>query len=1409
MPAWKWKKRPQFQHSVQRRNSGRFFQPRLEILEERAVPAANVWVAGAASDHNWNTGSNWSLGHAPIAGEIATFGQVGSLGNAQDCTINTGANRCDGLSITQFYSGTITAAANLGLVSPIGYSQSGGTFNLGSFTIHDAGTWNRSAPFSGTFNADTGTVDFNLPAGGTTSVQTEVNAGTPFFNVTHSGSATLQLNENLTLNGSLLNSSGTLNANNKNITLAGNWTDSASITNLATVTFNGTGTENVVAKSSFNTLMINVGSGNIVKLLTVPITVSADFSNSSGTFDANHLDITVGGNWTNADTLMNTNNVTFNAATGVVTLDNGASTLLNVIHSGAGTLQLLNNPLMISGTLSDSAGSFDTFGLDLTVTGLTTITGSTSTITDSGGGGNLTLDGGLSMTGGKLSTELGTAVLGAGAPVTAISDANISATITGSLDLGSTIHTFTVNHGPQSTDLTVAATVNGTGGGITKAASSGVMALTMTNSYTGGTMINGGNLIVSANGALGTGAGLTTVASGGTLTFSGGVNYTTSEPVSLKGGTIASDTGNSILDSFSGPINIGQGGSFIRGGAGSTLNLTSTTITMQGFILNVAGAGDVTIDDFLSGTTAAALSKSEAGTLTLNAANSYGGVSVGTSITGGTLAVGNDNAIGTGPLTMGDGTTLLAAGGAHSLANAITLSGAVTIGGTNSLALNGLVSGATGSLTQTDTATLLLGDANTYAGGTTVNAGSLALVTDTSTGSGSLTFNNVVNVLGIGLARTLANSVSLGANATLTVAGTQDFTFNGVISGASGALASTDPGVLTLNGVNTFGGGVTINQGTLSVGNDSALGTGTLILTDMRMIQSVGSAHTIANNASFVDRAIITGSNNLTLTGVITSSGANQQLTKVGSGAATLTGNNATYSASIFVNAGALYVNGQQPNTPVTVNSGATFGGSGRVGDVMINGSILKAGTATSAGALTTGKVQFNTGSTFVVPMNGPAAGSGYGQLNVIGTVTLGTTNVTLSLPGVFVPRPGDTLTIINNDQTDAISGNFNGIPDGANVVINGVTTTIHYAGGTGNDVTLTVPPAKASIVGRFGAAGQWWMAASNGSSFTNSLWATWNPNVTWVDVQTGDFNNDGHADIIGRVLQTGQWYVGISNGSDGFTSTLWSTWNPNVTWVDVHVGDFNDDGKADIVGRVLQTGQWYVGISNGSTFTTTLWATWNPNVTWVDVNVADFTGDGKTDITGRFLQGGSWWTGVSSGSDFSTNMWATWNPNVTWVDVKVGDFNGDGKADITGRVLQSGDWWTGLSTGSSFNTSFWDHWSTAVTWVDVKVGDFNGDGMTDIIGRYLQTGQWWVGLSSRTSFTTTLWATWNPNVTWADIQVGDFSGDGKDDIAGRWLQAGQWYTGVSNGSTQFTTTLWDTWSPAANWADVQHGRYL
>jgi len=304
---------------------------------------------------------------------------------------------------------------------------------------------------------------------------------------------------------------------------------------------------------------------------------------------------------------------------------------------------------------------------------------------------------------------------------------------------------------------------------------------------------------------------------------------------------------------------------------------------------------------------------------------------------------------------------------------------------------------------------------------------------------------------------------------------------------------------------------------------------------------------------------------------------------------------------------------------------------------------------------------------------------------------------------------------------------------------------------------------------------------------------------------------------IVGRALQTGDWWVGLGTGN-GFTSHLWGTWSTGVTWVDVRTGDFNGDGHTDIIGRALETGDWWVGISNGANgFTPAKWTTWSTGVTWVDVQVADLNGDGMADLVGRAAETGQWWAAISNGNSFSNSLWATWSTAATWVDVKVGDFNGatnpvTGKRmmDLTARYLQGGAWWTAISTGNSFVTTQWGQWSTGATWVDVLVGDFNGDGRDDLTARYQEGGAWWTAVSNGARFVTSPapWAIWSTGATWVDVSVGDFNGDGKADIIGRALEYGQWYVGLSNGTNRFTTRLWDTWSTRATWADVLIGDF-
>ena len=350
-------------------------------------------------------------------------------------------------------------------------------------------------------------------------------------------------------------------------------------------------------------------------------------------------------------------------------------------------------------------------------------------------------------------------------------------------------------------------------------------------------------------------------------------------------------------------------------------------------------------------------------------------------------------------------------------------------------------------------------------------------------------------------------------------------------------------------------------------------------------------------------------------------------------------------------------------------------------------------------------------------------------------------------------------------------------------------------------------------LVAEIAGANQLLVNISNGSAFLPQIVVTLPAGGQYTAPLIGDFNGDGHQDIAVRDLNTGIWYVALSNGSGGFQApSVWGQWVPGAVWANVQVGDFDGQGRSEIVGRYIPNGQWWVGQSTGSLFVPHLWTIWaveSPFLTWTDVMVGDLTGNGLDDIVGRVLQTGQWWAGISTGSSFLNFLWTTWNPGVTWVDVHIGDFTGNGKADIVGRTLDAAQWWMAVSTGNGFNNFLWAQWSNVVTWTNVVVGDFNGDGKLDIAGQVQGLGQWWVGMSTGSAFNSSLWASWSPTATWVNVQAADFNGDGFADLAGRNLATGDWMVGISNGSSLFNSSIWTTWNPSIAWTGVRHGAFV
>ncbi len=384
---------------------------------------------------------------------------------------------------------------------------------------------------------------------------------------------------------------------------------------------------------------------------------------------------------------------------------------------------------------------------------------------------------------------------------------------------------------------------------------------------------------------------------------------------------------------------------------------------------------------------------------------------------------------------------------------------------------------------------------------------------------------------------------------------------------------------------------------------------------------------------------------------------------------------------------------------------------------------------------------------TYTVTASGGAVGGTY---VIRGVVISGGRNVKVDFDTSLPPTPADADSIVGRLADGRV---WVAVSDGSsfnNQVWTNWSTSVAWqdvmVGDFNND-------GKEDVAARDNE-GDWWVWTAQQDGFAGSEWGgRWSPGVTWSTVQVGDFNGDGRADIAGRA-SSGEWYVASSDGST-FTTTPIGIWSTNVTWTDVSVGDFNNDGIDDLVGRA-SSGSWIILQSTGSDLTHANLSAgaWSTNVTWADVFVGDFNNDGFDDVIGRASKG-AWYIARSNGSGFTNVFARTWSTNVTWHDAQVGDFDGNGYAEVAARS-SNGTWYIlrpmdGGGGTTHFTTAYGGLWSTNVTWVNVLAGDFDGDGLTDIAGR-ASTGSWYIARSNGNRFFNQLWGAWSANKTWLDV---------------------------------------------------------
>jgi len=617
------------------------------------------------------------------------------------------------------------------------------------------------------------------------------------------------------------------------------------------------------------------------------------------------------------------------------------------------------------------------------------------------------------------------------------------------------------------------------------------------NTYTGGTIIDSGTLLLSSNSLAPLGTGGISL-NGGTFQWKNGVTT----DISTK--TLTVGAGNGTLD--------------VNGSAG-----TANSITLANGIGN-GGSGALTVASSFAG-----------GSLTLSGVNTYtGGTTVNPSTTlrvNGSLAAGpvvvNGTLGGTGSIggsvTANSGASLLLTAGSP-----LTVSGAVALNG-NAVTVLGSALTATGS-----PYTLLIASGgfgsstvSPTAGGTAIAAGYIGAVsisgtsllltvtavpsatwTDADgngnwtdplnwtasfgtpppngaqataifgTGAGPVTLNAnetvgtlafnsatipyiisgahtlTLDASGAGAAITMApgaanavvgTAVSLNDNVTATVSGGDTLALTGNISSTSAGktIALNGAGTTVLAGANTYGPaagtvGTTLSGGgTLRVGSSSALGAGDVASANASTLQAGAAGITLANNLALAAgfTTVDDTSNSLTLSGVITGSG---NLTKTGNNPLTLSAAN-TYSGGTTVNGGFAGISAD----------GATAGGAGSLGAVPATVTAANV-TLNSGGLLGTASLTLNTNRGITL--------AGTGLLDAAAGVTF-TVNGNISGAGGLTVNSGagDTGTVVlagTNPFGGTTLLNAGTLTLGSSLALE--DSTINYVGGSLSFGTLT-----------------------------------------------------------------------------------------------------------------------------------------------------------------------------------------------------------------------------------------------------------------------------------------------------------------------------------------------------------------
>ena len=228
------------------------------------------------------------------------------------------------------------------------------------------------------------------------------------------------------------------------------------------------------------------------------------------------------------------------------------------------------------------------------------------------------------------------------------------------------------------------------------------------------------------------------------------------------------------------------------------------------------------------------------------------------------------------------------------------------------------------------------------------------------------------------------------------------------------------------------------------------------------------------------------------------------------------------------------------------------------------------------------------------------------------------------------------------------------------------------------------------------------------------------------------DFNRDNYSDLILQNPSTGaiaSWFMQavVKFGDASFSQS------PPTDYALVGVGDFNGHGGLTLVLQSSITNRiafWYGSGTNSTDILNGDFVDRVPDAGWKVVGVGDFNGDGKSDLVfqNQTTNRVAFW--LMDGPHYQGGMVSPHTPLGGWQMVGVGDFNGDSFQDLVFQDRATGHIAVWYLQGTTYTGGTVLPSHPAAGWKVVSVGDFNADGSADIVFQTPFSGQavvWYV----------------------------------------------------------------------------------